>query len=83
MRSEEKTAAVAAGDVGVVIVTFNSARHIGRCLGSLLALAEDERPAIVVVDNASTDNTCETVRGYAGVRLIENHENCPVGSSCC
>ncbi len=75
MGSEEKTATVAAGDVGVVIVTFNSARVIGRCLASLLSPGAAEPPSIVVVDNASSDDTREILRRYPDIRLIENREN--------
>ncbi len=42
---------------GVVIVTYNSADMIERCLKSC-----GELP-VVVVDNASQDATCNLVRG--------------------
>ena len=54
---------------GVVIVTYNSAEVIERCLDScahLLAL---------VVDNASQDDTVELVRRRSAVKLIANPTN--------
>ena len=46
------------GNVGIVIVTYNSAAEIGPCLDAAIAtLAE-----VVVVDNASSDDTVEKVR---------------------
>jgi GT2 family glycosyltransferase len=62
--------------LAVVIVTYNSAREIGACL---TALAE-ARPAmdheIVVVDNASTDDTVARVRrDWPSVDLVEAGAN--------
>lgn len=50
--------------LGVVVVTFNSADVIEGCLESLLA-ATDIDLRVVVVDNASTDNTVDAVRAWA------------------
>ncbi len=57
-------------DVGIVIVTYNSASHIGACLRAACATGAD----ILVVDNASKDETCEQVKQH-GVRLIANSRN--------
>ncbi len=54
---------------GVVIVTYNSAGMIERCLKSC-----GELP-VVVVDNASRDATCELVRRHTFARLIANASN--------
>ncbi len=57
-------------EIGIVIVTFNSAAEIGPCLDA--ALASGAR--LVVVDNASHDATIAEV-ARRGVRLIANGEN--------
>jgi GT2 family glycosyltransferase len=57
---------------GIVIVTFNSADVIGECLEGCLRLPGVE---VVVVDNASRDNTVNIVNAHPGVRLIANEEN--------
>ena len=58
------------GEAGIVVVTHESESEIGPCLdGALLTGAE-----IVVVDNASTDRTCEEVT-RRGVRVIANPRN--------
>lgn len=49
--------------IGVVIVTFNARAIIVDCLESLLA-SEGAKLRVVVVDNASTDNTLETIREW-------------------
>jgi N-acetylglucosaminyl-diphospho-decaprenol L-rhamnosyltransferase len=57
-------------EIGIIIVTYNSAAEIGECLDAALASGGD----IVVVDNASTDGTAgEVVR--RGVRFLANAEN--------
>src|SRR5690349_17765047 len=56
--------------VGIVIVTYNSEEHIGACLDAALARAE----RVIVIDNASQDETVAIVTGY-GVRLIANRTN--------
>ncbi len=53
----------------MVIVTYNSAGMIERCLKSCGDLP------VVVVDNASNDTTCKLVRRHALARLIANPAN--------
>jgi N-acetylglucosaminyl-diphospho-decaprenol L-rhamnosyltransferase len=57
-------------DIGIIIVTYNSAAEIGACLDAALASGAE----IVVVDNASSDGTIAEV-ARRGVRLIANSEN--------
>jgi GT2 family glycosyltransferase len=54
-----------------VIVTHNSAEEIGGCLESLGLVPDAE---VIVVDNASTDDTVEIVR-RSGVAIIANKHN--------
>src|SRR6266567_5419421 len=56
--------------VGIVIVTYNSGEHIGECLDAALPAGA----RVIVVDNASHDETRAAVTGR-GVRLIANHDN--------
>lgn len=56
----------------VVIVTHNSQDVVGRCIDSCLAAGAAE---IVVVDNASPDDTCREVRLCSQVYLVQNTEN--------
>src|SRR5882724_19080 len=57
-------------DVGIVIVTHNSAEEIGPCLDAAVATGAE----VVVVDNASEDETRDEVE-RRGVRLIANRSN--------
>ncbi len=57
--------------VSVIVVTFNSARHIAACLEPL-----GQADEVVVVDNASSDGTCDIVAREAPVvKLIRNASN--------
>jgi N-acetylglucosaminyl-diphospho-decaprenol L-rhamnosyltransferase len=56
--------------VEIVIITYNSAGHIGACLDSALPAGAP----ILVVDNASSDETVREVT-RRGVRLIANSTN--------
>lgn len=66
------------GDVTVITVTYNSAKVIGGALKSIM-----EHPRVsdcLVIDNASTDDTCRIVREhFPAVRLVENTENVGFG----
>ncbi len=66
---------VAPPTVSIAIVTFNSARYIRRCLEA--ALAQEGPPCeIVVVDNASTDDTAGILREFRQrICLVENVSN--------
>jgi N-acetylglucosaminyl-diphospho-decaprenol L-rhamnosyltransferase len=47
----------------VVVVNFNAGPHLARCVRSALAdVSAGSSPEIVVVDNASTDDSIETLR---------------------
>ena len=60
----------------IVTVTYNSAAVIGGFLESVPDEAE-----VVVVDNASTDNTCEIVR-ESRAKLVQMPNNQGFGSGC-
>jgi N-acetylglucosaminyl-diphospho-decaprenol L-rhamnosyltransferase len=60
--------------VAVVLVTYQSARDLAMCLGSLERAAGPHPLEVVVVDNASTDASVEIARGY-GAKVLENHTN--------
>src|SRR5438105_1802573 len=61
--------------VTVTIVTFNSGRYIAQCLESVLA-QDYGRKEVIVVDNASTDDTRAILGDFEGrICVICNHEN--------
>lgn len=50
--------------LGVIIVTYNSSADILNCLNSIVA-ATDVTLDIIVIDNASSDTTCQLVEQWA------------------
>jgi N-acetylglucosaminyl-diphospho-decaprenol L-rhamnosyltransferase len=56
--------------IGIVIVTYNSGNEIGACLDAALGSGAE----VIVVDNASTDNTIAEVT-RRGAKLIANPTN--------
>lgn len=61
--------------LGAVLVAYNSADHIENCLDSCLHFASSLQAGIVVIDNASTDETVSKSRARTGVLTVENREN--------
>ncbi|HUV35694.1 MAG TPA: glycosyltransferase [Patescibacteria group bacterium] len=63
-------------DVSIVIVTHNSLAPVVDCLSSLRDHPPSVPHEIIVIDNASTDGTCEAVaERFDTVRLVANEEN--------
>lgn len=58
-------------DCAVIIVCYNSARHITALLDSLPAATRGLRTRCIVVDNDSPDDTLSVVRAHQGVTAIE------------
>lgn len=68
-------------EFSILILTYNSAKYLGPLFESLTArLTQDlktGRVEIIVVDNASSDNTASEIKKYIGenTHFIENGEN--------
>ncbi|UVL02549.1 glycosyltransferase [Pseudomonas sp. B21-047] len=63
--------------LSVVIPTYNHGRYLGQCVQSVLDQGVDDIE-ILVLDNASTDDTTEVMAAFAGnpsVRYIRNRYN--------
>jgi GT2 family glycosyltransferase len=62
--------------VSIVIVTWNGKKYALECLDSLRGLNSALAIEVIVVDNASTDGTPQTIRElYPEVNLIQNGAN--------
>lgn len=68
-------------DVSVVLVSFNTAPLLPRCIGALRAASAGLRVQTIVVDNASSDGSVALLRGadYADVELIVSPVNVGFG----
>lgn len=63
-------------ELTVLIVTYNSRRHVDACLASLLRALDGIRSEVAVIDNGSSDGTAEYVRErFPAVRVIALPKN--------
>jgi GT2 family glycosyltransferase len=61
--------------LSIVVVTWNSARYLARCLAGVTAQTWPDAE-IIVVDNASTDGSTDVIRELApSAHIIANSEN--------
>ena len=68
------------GDVTVVIVCYNSARHL-HALGEAFSASSVRPRRIIVVDNASSDDSVRQAQ-LAGFEIIKNDSNVGFGTAC-
>jgi glycosyltransferase involved in cell wall biosynthesis len=61
--------------ISVVVTCFNLERYIGEAVECVLGQQEAGSLEIIVVDDASTDASCDLVRQYPGVWLVSREEN--------
>jgi GT2 family glycosyltransferase len=61
--------------LSVVIITWNDATKLERCLRSLQDCKEEIDHEIIVVDNGSTDHTLSMLQEFPSVKVIENKRN--------
>ena len=64
-------------NISVLIVTFNSARYIEKCLKSILAShSPNFNIDIIVAENGSTDSTFEILtKNFKTIKIINNRKN--------
>lgn len=63
-------------DVSIGIVSYNSSAMLDQCLESLYTHAAEDTFEILVVDNASSDNSLEMINAkYPDVILLKNKKN--------
>ena len=62
-----------------IIVTYNGAPWIERCLHDLFE--SDLKTEVIVIDNASTDNTLDIINSFENIHLIKSKENLGFGQA--
>ena len=63
-------------DVSVVIISYNTRELLLSCLSSVFSSRGVGKMEVIVVDNASTDGSRDSVRKtYPLVWLVENEQN--------
>lgn len=73
----ETTVRTREADVSVLIVTWNSERWVGACLDALQDACEGLECELIVVDNASSDDSATVAERHGGpsCRVIRSEEN--------
>ncbi len=66
--------------VSTIIVNYNAGELLHRCVNSLLKCPQEIE--IIVVDNASTDESLAPLQGLPGVRIIDNPTNVGFAAAC-
>lgn len=61
--------------VSILLVTYNKAEYTFRCLKSILAFTSIPYE-VVLIDNASTDQTVEMLKKVDGIKVVFNSKNC-------
>lgn len=61
--------------LSVIIVTYNSAKEISRCLDSLSSESSELDLEVIVVDNDSRDDTPELLKLRSEITLIQSEKN--------
>lgn len=78
----EAPARAGIADVAVLLVSFNTSRHMEPCLRSVLSARNDIAQQIIVVDNASTDDSVQMIRDkFPQVELIVADRNLGFGAA--
>src|SRR5258706_1248185 len=63
-------------DLSIVIVSFNTRDFLKKCIESIEKTSKNFTYEVIVVDNASSDNSVNTIKeNFKNVILIENKEN--------
>jgi len=63
-------------ELTIIVVTWNSAEHIERCLRSIARRRGEVTVRTIVIDNASSDGTAGIIRShFPGVELVQNPHN--------
>ena len=71
-----KTAEPSTCDVSIVIVNWNARDYLRNCISSIITESINYSYEIIVVDNASNDNSCEMLKSeFPSVQVIANSTN--------
>lgn len=66
--------------ISAIIVNYNAGKLLRNCVDSLLNCGLEVE--IIVIDNASSDNSLEFLQGLNGVKIIKNFSNVGFAKAC-
>ena len=59
--------------ISCIIPAYNEEKNISRVLDIISTYPNFQE--IIVIDDGSSDNTCEVIKNYKNIKLIHNHQN--------
>ena len=65
--------------VSVIVPAYNAEDTINECLDKIHTESKNLKSEIIVIDDKSTDKTCEIVKRFKSIKLIELKKNKGVG----
>lgn len=68
-------------ELSIIIVNWNGAEFVGKCLKSVFESKFNKPWEVIVVDNNSSDKSVEIIKQFPQVILIENKENVGFGAA--
>jgi len=66
--------------ISVVLVNYNAGSHLRACVDSILSSLT--HPEIIIIDNASTDNSLFLLKDISGLHNIHNTQNYGFSTAC-
>ena len=68
--------------IDIIVVNWNADRQLLNCVDSIFSFGGAVVRSVVVVDNASTDDSLDAISGNPKVELIRSQENLGFGKAC-
>lgn len=68
-------------EISIIIVSFNTKNLLKKCLASIFKFLKGVNFEVIVVDNASSDDSGQVAKSFDVVRVIENKKNLGFGTA--
>jgi GT2 family glycosyltransferase len=62
-------------NVAIIILNFNGKTHLEYSLPSIIENSKENGIKVIMVDNASTDDSISYANQYSALHIIENNKN--------
>ena len=68
-------------DVSIIIINYNTCSITKQCIDSIFEKTKDIKFEVILVDNASTDNSCETFSKDKRINFVSSNTNLGFGKA--
>jgi GT2 family glycosyltransferase len=66
----------------IIIINWNSASHLRRCVDSILSSTTKLSGKVIIVDNLSTDGSLKDLNGIKDIQILQPPKNLGFGGGC-